>query len=77
MDIGADEWAIPGDSNGDADVDFADFWSFQRCFSGPDNLPNGDEPSADCLAFFDFDNDTDIDRFDFDAFLAAFTGPTP
>ncbi len=55
-----------GDANGDTDVDFADFGSFQLC--------HGDAAGEGCAAF-DFDGDLDIDQFDLDAFQGALTLP--
>jgi formylglycine-generating enzyme required for sulfatase activity len=55
-----------GDSNGDGNIDLADYDAFAVCLSGPDGglLP-------DC-AVFDFDSDLDVDDFDFAMFLRTF-----
>ena len=59
-----------GDSDDDGDVDLADFFSFQVCFTGPSAgvLP------VTCLPM-DSDSDSDVDLQDFFAFQVAFTGP--
>ncbi len=59
----------PGDVDSDADVDFADFQLFQRCFAGSD----GGVPSG--CGDLDLDNDSDIDLSDFEAFQSVVTGP--
>ena len=63
------EGAMPGDFDGDHDVDLQDFLSFQTCFTGPgDPLAPACEPA-------DFDGDGDVDLQDFLAFQTFFTGP--
>lgn len=60
---------IPGDSDGDGDVDLADFAIYLDCETGPD----GEGVSGECEAL-DFDGDDDVDLVDFEAFQLAFTG---
>jgi len=61
--------SIPGDYDGDGDVDLDDFEQFAGpCFGGPD------APVAPECAFADFDGDGDVDLYDFAAFQEAFTG---
>ncbi len=64
-----DECPIPGDFDGDHDVDLFDYAGMVECFSGPgaDELPEPCEP-------LDFDGDGDVDLIDFWAYQAAFTG---
>ncbi|MBK9126314.1 MAG: M6 family metalloprotease domain-containing protein [Phycisphaerales bacterium] len=59
---------MPGDCDGDFDVDIDDFADFVPCFFGPE-LPLG--TGCEC---FDLDPDTDVDLVDFAAFQRAFTG---
>ncbi len=59
-----------GDSDLDADIDFADFGGFQACFGQP---PDGDVPD-ECHPF-DFDKDNDVDLTDYAAFQVAFGTP--
>ncbi len=58
-----------GDFDRDADVDLADFSTFQLCFNGP-NRPKG----ANCTVDADFDDDGDIDLDDFMQFQRCFNG---
>ncbi len=60
----------PGDTDGDIDVDLADFALLQRCFGGSDVA----FASAVC-ELVDLDRDSDIDFDDFDAFQNGVTGP--
>jgi hypothetical protein len=69
IDIGADEVLIPGDCDGDNDIDLTDFANFQLCYTGLDGGP----VEVDCLCS-DFDNDGDVDLTDFATFQVAFTG---
>lgn len=62
-EIGISLWH---DADADADVDFADFAVFQRCF--------GQAATVGCTAF-DFNQDHVINLVDFDTFLDAVTGP--
>jgi hypothetical protein len=61
---------MPGDCDGDGDVDLVDFGSMQLCFTGPGGGPV--EPECECC---DFDDDDDVDLVDFGDFQLAFTGP--
>ncbi len=65
------EAALPGDFDGDGDVDLNDFEQFDACLTGPGG---GAQPPCDA---FDFDADNDVDFADFQAFQIAFTGPAP
>jgi hypothetical protein len=60
---------IPGDSDGDGDVDHLDADHFDLCFEAtyPGFVPAG------CLTF-DFNQDDDVNCADWTGFLAAFTG---
>ncbi len=62
------EAQIPGDADGDGDVDFADFSAFADCMDGPE-IPF----DADC-GVFDLDQEGDVDLHDFAAFQWVFTG---
>ncbi|MBI4719242.1 MAG: proprotein convertase P-domain-containing protein [Planctomycetes bacterium] len=61
--------AVPGDSDGDGDVDMGDLSTFFPCF-GQSPLPPGCNAS-------DIDGDGDVDRDDFAVLLANFNGPQP
>ena len=58
----------PGDTDGDGDVDLADFLAFSRCFTGAGRIYPPECHSAD------LDGDTDIDLADLVVLQAAFTG---
>ena len=60
---------LPGDCDGDGDVDLQDFLAFQTCYTGPGGTI---EPGCGCA---DFDDDGDVDLTDFLAFQTAYTGP--
>ncbi len=74
LDMGAYEFqgttipTIPGDCDGDGDVDLDDFADFNACLVGPDG---GLGTGCEC---FDFDDDGDNDLIDFAAFQVNFTG---
>jgi len=62
---------LPGDLDGDWDVDLSDFTEFQLCFGGSNNPPAPTCPpgvDADC------DSDGDVDLADFLIFQQNFTG---
>lgn len=61
---------VPGDFDGDGDVDEDDLAEFELCYTGPDGGPlePGCEPG-------DFDGDGDIDCDDWDQFLKAWDDP--
>jgi len=64
----AAEAPLPGDCDGDGDVDLDDLADFEPCLRGPGGgLAHG----CDC---FDFDANSDVDLFDFAEFLEVFTG---
>ncbi|MCK4342739.1 MAG: PKD domain-containing protein [Phycisphaerae bacterium] len=59
---------LPGDLDGDCDVDLDDFAIFAGCMAGPDNpYPAGCDDA-------DLDIDDDVDLSDFAAFQSAFAG---
>lgn len=60
---------VPGDCDGDGDVDLSDFFVFQTCFTGPGGQA---PPNCECV---DLDGDGDVDLADFLAFQTSFTGP--
>ncbi|MCH7526172.1 MAG: M28 family peptidase [Planctomycetes bacterium] len=62
--------AVPGDYDGDSDVDLVDFKAFLTCFTGPDH-----GPYFPTCQTFDSDSDDDIDFGDFGALQFLFTGP--
>lgn len=59
---------VPGDSDGDGDVDLFDLAAFLDCVSGPIDL------GPEC-GWADLDSDNDVDFHDFQLFQLAFTGP--
>jgi hypothetical protein len=60
---------VPGDCDGDGDVDLLDYVCFESCLLGPDSgLGSGCGP-------FDIDGDGDVDLADFAGFQGAFTLP--
>ncbi len=60
---------LPGDCDGDGDVDLDDVTSFTACFAGP-ALP----PLGGCVCT-EPDQDGDFDMADFALLQAHFTGP--
>jgi hypothetical protein len=81
VDVGAYEWQIiplpvPGDLDGDGDVDLTDYLSFADCLAGPEvpPAPPGPLTPQECLDAFDFDADADVDLMDAAGFTLAFTG---
>jgi cytochrome c peroxidase len=59
--------SVPGDCDGDGDVDLVDFSAFQLCFTGSSAGP----VDSACVCS-DFDRDGDVDLADFGAFQLAF-----
>jgi hypothetical protein len=74
MPVGVDG-GVPGDLNGDTDVDFADFAMFVGAWAGPVVW----SPPVGCnMAEFiraDLDDDVDVDLADFAGFQQSFSGP--
>jgi hypothetical protein len=69
----------PQDSDGDGDVDLADFSIFQACFNGPNRPFNADSAPEGKCACMDVDpssgGDGDVDLADFGRFQGCFNGP--
>ncbi len=59
---------VPGDHDGDSDVDMDDFGAFQACLSGP-----GAMVGSSCL-WADLENDGDVDSLDLAKFRGCFSG---
>jgi len=73
VDLGAHEYPgppVPGDFDGDGDVDLADFSAWDGCLTGPNA-----GPYADGCQTFDFESDGDVDLRDFAGFQAALGTP--
>ncbi len=68
---------VPGDADGDVDVDLDDHVALVDCMDGPGVLPTPTPPGflIGCLTAFDVDLDQDVDLADAAEFQAAFTGP--
>jgi len=62
---------LPGDLDGDGDVDLSDFTIFQLCFGGSNNPP---APTCPPGVDADLDGDGDVDLADFLIFQQNFTG---
>lgn len=62
---------LPGNCDGDEDVDLADFDAFAGCMGGPAHTLAPECGCADC------DADDDVDLVDFAMMQAGFTGPLP
>lgn len=62
---------LPGNCDGDEDVDMDDFNTFTGCMAGPGQQPVTGCDCSDC------DGDDDVDLADFAQMQAAFTGPLP
>ncbi len=66
---------LPGDIDGDGDVDVHDYELHLECTGGPGTLPSPDSTTAlECLVVFDFDQDGDVDMGDFARFQREFEG---
>jgi hypothetical protein len=61
---------VPGDMDGDLDVDQSDFGLFQRCLNSPDLA----QSQGDCIGAR-LDSDADVDQDDADVFSRCHTGP--
>ena len=59
---------VPGDYDGDLDVDQTDIAAMSECLQGPGVQP---DPYFPCVNAFDFDGDGDVDLPDFGAFQRA------
>src|SRR3972149_5326677 len=62
---------VPGDFDGDGDVDLSDFLIFQQCFGGSNHPP---APTCPGGASADLGGDGDVDLADFLIFQQNFTG---
>jgi hypothetical protein len=71
--IGSTPEPVPGDLDGNGDVDIADFELLAQCLAGPVGGPAASCPSA---VDADFDADGDVDLADFALFARYFAGPT-
>lgn len=60
---------IPGDYDGDSDVDLLDLQAFELCASGPEI------PAEIGCDLKDFDHDGDVDQEDFGIFQRCYNGP--
>ncbi len=61
---------VPGDFDGDGDVDQEDFGHFQACLTGA-GIPQNDPACADAK----LDEDVDVDQYDFGIFEDCMSGP--
>jgi hypothetical protein len=65
---------LPGDFDGDGQVDLDDYAHFADCMAGPNIPPDPAQATVDaCLIAFDFDLDNDVDLRDYAAFDGALT----
>jgi hypothetical protein len=69
--------AIPGDFDGDGDVDLEDFAQFAACYGLPIGSADFTPPTTACRDAFDFDTDGDVDLADVSIFQSAFTTTQP
>ncbi len=60
---------LPGDCDGDGDVDLSNYAGFPDCATGPDDGP----PAAEC-ACYDVNRDDAVDMLDFADIQIGFTG---
>ena len=67
---------LPGDFDGDGDVDLNDYAVFADCVAGPNSAPSPSAPVTveECLKVFDCDFDDDVDLADFATFQETFCG---
>jgi hypothetical protein len=73
---------VPGDFDGDCDVDAADFDAFVNCATGPTVLYEPNQPPAGCpldpgtdnILPTDFDGDRDVDHIDFSVLQRCLSG---
>ena len=68
VDMGANEFVLPGDFDYDFDVDLSDYLSVLRCMDRPG------VPFAEGCHPADLDRDGDVDLADLVRLQAAFTG---
>jgi hypothetical protein len=70
-----DECVPLPDSDGDGDVDLADWAVLSECLAGPGELPAPSSPMTfhQCREHFDSDLDDDVDLVDFAAFMNRFS----
>ena len=66
---------VPGDFDGDGDVDLSDFATFALCYAGSEvTTPPSQDCPAQWFAECDLDIDGDVDLSDFATFSLGFTG---
>ncbi len=70
-----DSGGIPGDLDGDGDVDLIDFSTLSVCFGGPGVFSPPPGCSGAEFDVADLDGDGDVDLGDFSSFATNFTGP--
>ncbi|GJM25847.1 MAG: hypothetical protein DHS20C16_22620 [Phycisphaerae bacterium] len=75
VDRGAYEYdPLPGDFDGDGDIDLNDYEKLANCLNGPETTPTPTPPTTpqQCRDAFDFDADEDIDMQDGAEFTRVF-----